>query len=243
MRHSRWKTSDRIKVFFLFFSLFFLLTPVVYAQDLGEFEFEPQSIYLPLLVDSRPVGEIETLPMEELDTQVNADELYDLLSGRVDEQKLEGLREFPDDWISMEQLQEYPFDVTFNMFDLTVEVIIPPESTVSRVISLASTSDPIEYTRIEAADFSFYTNIYSSFTFGNYEDVNQNIVTFEPSAQINLNPTINILGWVVNSRITVSTTADKTISVGRIMLSPKIKTRNQPDLRWLPSRCGNLDLE
>jgi outer membrane usher protein len=219
MRHSRWKTSDRATAFFLFFSLFLLSASVVSSQDLGEFEFEPQSIYLPLLVDSRPVGEIETLPMEELDTQVNADELYDLLSGRVDEQKLEGLREFPDDWISMEQLQEYPFDVTFNMFDLTVEVIIPPESTVSRVISLASTSDPIEYTRIDPADFSFYTNIYSSFTFGNYEDVNQNIVTFEPSAQINLNPTFNILGWVVNSRITVSTTADKTISIGRIDLS------------------------
>jgi outer membrane usher protein len=217
MRHSRWKTSDRIRVFFLFFSLFFLLTSGVSAQELGE--FEPQSIYLPLLLDSRPIGEIETLPMEELDTRVNADELYELLTGRVDKQKLESLRTFPEQWISIEQLQEYPFEVSFSMFDLTVEVTVPPESTVSRTISLASTTDPIEYTRIEPADFSFYTNIYSSFTFGNYEDVNQDLITFEPSAQINLNPTFNIFGWVLNSRITVSTTADKTISVGRINLS------------------------
>jgi hypothetical protein len=31
--------------------------------------------------------------------------------------------------------------------------------------------------------------------------------------------------------------------VWSLMMSPKIKTRNQLDLRWTPLRCGILDLE
>jgi outer membrane usher protein len=198
--------------------LFLLTIPIpLSSQDLAA--FEPQSIYLPLIVDGRAVGEIETIPMEELDTEIHARQLYELLQGRVAEDKLQDLAAYPEEWITIEQLQQFPFEASFNMFDLTIEVTVPPESSVSREISLASTGDPIEYTQIEPAEFSFYTNIYSSFTFGNYDDYIDDEVTFTPTAQINLNPTFNLDGWVLQTRFTISTTAANPLSVGSMQIT------------------------
>ena len=183
----------------------------LFAQEF-EFTFTPEEIYLPLIIDGRYVGEINSLPMEEMDTEVDIVELASFLTDRISEEKLTYFTENPEQWAAIADLQDAPVIVTFNMFDLLIEVFIPPENTKSQDISLLGAKDPLIYPEIEPSRFSMYTNIYSngSITMG-YDSS-----SFEISTPISfiLEPSLNFSGWTLESRFTTSLFSDTAFSFG-----------------------------
>lgn len=229
MRHTRWRTSDRPILLTL---LILLIVAPVFSQEL-EFSFAPEEIYLPLIIDGRYVGDINSLPADENTTEIDADELLVFLTDRVSEENLERLKEYPERWISMAELEDYPFNVSFNMADLMIEVAIPPENTQSRELSLMGTGDPLSYPEIEASELSFYVNVYSSLLLKGIDAfATEESETMAPLQTI-LYPSLNYKGWVFDTQITYSNQADG-FTFGSFHL-----TRDWPD-RPLKLLIGDL---
>lgn len=187
----------------------------LFAQDM-EFSFEPEELYLPIFINGMNAGEINTLPMEELDTKVDVQQLVTLLGTKVPEDKLEELSSHPDQWISIEELQAYPFMVVFNMFDLVVEVIISPEDTIAKRLSLLGTTDTIDYPLLEPADFSFYMNIYASLLLKAVDQFSSGTSQSFAPLNLTLYPVANYKGWSLDTQLRYSTDELQNLGMGDI---------------------------
>ncbi len=197
-------------------ALLCIIPTTLFAQEF-EFTFTPEEIYIPLLIDGRYVGDINSLPMEEFTTEVYLPELVDYLTGRVSEEHLTYFQEFPSEWASIQSLESAPILVSFNMFDLIIEVFIPPENTLSKDISLLGATDPLTYPLIEPSNFSMYMNIYSSVSLqmGTIND------QFEVSSPVSFtfDPSINLFDWTFESQMSATIDTDSTFSFryGRVI--------------------------
>ena len=172
---------------------------------------------MPLLIDGRYVGDINSMPMDEFTTAIYIPELIDFLSDRISEEHLIYFLDYPDQWASIKSLKEAPILVSFNMFDLLIEVFIPPENTLSKEISLLGSKNPLTYPIIEPSDFSMYLNIYSSVSLQMGEDDDQ----FEVASPVSFtfDPSINLFDWTIEAQMstTIDAESDFTFRFGRII--------------------------
>jgi len=197
--------------------VYLLIIPTALSAQETVFTVTPEKIYIPLYIDGRFVGDINSMPMDEFTTEVYIPELIDFLSDRISEDHLVYFLDYPEEWASIESLKEAPILVSFNMFDLIIEAFIPPENSLSKDISLLGSKDPLTYPIIEPSDFSMYLNIYSSVSLQMGEVDDQ----FEVASPVSftLDPSINLFDWTIEAQIstTIETESDFTFRYGRII--------------------------
>lgn len=204
-----------------------LCTTPVFAEDefVYEIDYEFDAIYLPFMLDGRYIGDINTVPMDEETTQIDMWELASYLEGRVAEDKLQAVRDYPEQWAELGELTDLPVIIQFNMFDLVIEAFIPAANTVAKQIILAGTAEPLDYPILEPAEFSFYMNINSSLTLESVDGYANDDTEASAPFSTNFYPSVNYKGWTLETSAQISSNTTGGILWGDIQI-----TKDWPEL-------------
>jgi|GEM_PF-4630769 len=160
------------------------------------------TFYFPFILDGREVGEVE-IGLDDFyePKYLNTEELLDFLTDKVRADAVEFLEEEP--WLSFSQLRGAGIPVEYLERELVLSLDIPAEIALPVTFSMKR-DPPRRYgTEIDAADFSFYTNIYTNLSYRNM--FTDNIFRVD---SIVFEPNLNYQEWVMESRFSLTHSED-----------------------------------